>query len=189
MYTPDNGHTIHSNINKTFVSEFKPKIVMKKVLVTTIALSAAAILYSCGGGQTQQTQQSGESTQTEATAEQAPDPEHEAKGIGPIKEVTLSNPLDQTMIKGGKDVYDMKCSSCHKLDGTKLVGPGWKDVTKRRKPEWIMNFITNVDEMLNKDPASMAMLEECLVRMPNQNLTEQDARNVVEFMRQNDGEK
>jgi hypothetical protein len=52
-----------------------------------------------------------------------------------------------------------------------------------------MNFSTNVDEMLNKDPKAQAMLEECLVRMPNQNLSEQDARNVLEFMRKNDGEK
>ena len=50
-----------------------------------------------------------------------------------------------------------------------------------------MNFATNVDEMLNKDPKAQAMLEVCLVRMPNQNLTDQDARSVLEFMRKNDG--
>ena len=31
------------------------------------------------------------------------------------------------------------------------------------------------------------MLEECLVRMPNQNLSEADARATLEFMRKNDG--
>lgn len=162
---------------------------MKKVLVITLVLSAAAVVYSCGGGSGQQQAASANTQSTEAAPAETPDPAHEAKGIGSIKEVALTNPLDQTMIKGGKEVYEMKCSSCHKLDGTKVVGPGWKDVTKRRKPEWIMNFITNVDEMLNKDPEAMAMLEECLVRMPNQNLSEQDARNVLEYMRQNDGEK
>jgi hypothetical protein len=50
----------------------------------------------------------------------------------------------------------------------KLVGPGWKDVTKRRTGEWIMNFITNPDPMIDKDPEAQAMLELCLVRMPNQ---------------------
>ncbi len=111
------------------------------------------------------------------------------KGIGSITHVELTYPLDQTMVTAGKAVYALKCSACHKLTKEKLVGPGWADVTKRRKPEWIMNFATNSDEMLNKDVTAMAMLEECLVRMPNQNISETDARNVVEFMRNNDGEK
>ena len=71
----------------------------------------------------------------------------------------------------------------------KLVGPGWKDVTKRRQAPWIMNFITNTDEMLNKDPAAQAQLEICLVRMPNQSLSDADARALLEFMRENDGVK
>jgi hypothetical protein len=43
--------------------------------------------------------------------------------------------------------------------------------------------------MLNKDPQAQAMLEECLVRMPNQNLNDAEARSVYEFMRKNDGLK
>jgi hypothetical protein len=52
-----------------------------------------------------------------------------------------------------------------------------------------MNFTTNTDEMINKDPKAQAMLEICLVRMPNQNLSDDEARNVYEFMRKNDGVK
>ncbi len=93
------------------------------------------------------------------------------------------------MAEAGLKVYDVKCGSCHKLTDEKLVGPGWKGVTTRHRPEWIMNFVTNVDEMLDKDPKAMAQLELCLVRMPNQNLSDDEARNVYEFMRQNDGVK
>ena len=50
-----------------------------------------------------------------------------------------------------------------------------------------MNFVTNVDEMIEKDTAAQRMLEQCLVRMPNQNLSEGDARASLEFMRKNDG--
>ena len=71
----------------------------------------------------------------------------------------------------------------------KLVGPGWEGVTKRRKPEWIMNFITNPDPMIDKDPELQAQLELCLVRMPNQNVTDQEAREILEFMRKVDGVK
>ena len=37
-----------------------------------------------------------------------------------------------------------------------------------------MNFITNTDAMLNKDPRPNRA-EICLVRMPNQNLGDEDA--------------
>ncbi len=57
----------------------------------------------------------------------------------------------------------------------RVVGPGWKDVTTRREPHWIMNMITNVDMMLEKDPEAQKLLEQCLVRMPNQNLSKDEA--------------
>jgi cytochrome c551/c552 len=93
------------------------------------------------------------------------------------------------MAAKGEKIADLKCTSCHKLTDEKLVGPGWKDVTTRHKPEWIMNFVTNTDDMLDKDPKAQAMLEICMVRMPNQNLTDDQAREVLEFMRKNDGVK
>jgi hypothetical protein len=43
--------------------------------------------------------------------------------------------------------------------------------------------------MLNKDTSAQAMLEICMVKMPNQNLSDEDARKVLEFMRENDGVK
>lgn len=104
-------------------------------------------------------------------------------------DVKLSNPLDQPMVTAGKATYELKCQSCHKLSEEKLVGPGWKDVTKRRQPVWILNMITNVDMMLEKDAEAQKLLELCLVRMPNQNITTDEARQVLEFMRSNDGEK
>jgi hypothetical protein len=43
--------------------------------------------------------------------------------------------------------------------------------------------------MLEKDAKAQAMLELCLVRMPNQNLSDDEARSAYEFMRKNDGVK
>lgn len=108
-----------------------------------------------------------------------------------IKEsdVTISNPLNAQWVTAGKATYELKCQSCHRLTGEKLVGPGWKDVTKRRKPVWIMNMITNTEMMLDSDPDAQKLLELCMVRMPNQNLSKDEARQVIEFMRNNDGEK
>jgi len=111
------------------------------------------------------------------------------KGIGEVKNVELTTPLDQDRVKRGKAIYDMKCSACHKLTDQRIVGPGWAGVTKNRKPEWIMNMITNVDVMLAQDAEAQKLLELCLVRMPNQNVSIGDARDILEFMRQNDGEQ
>ncbi len=111
------------------------------------------------------------------------------KGIGAVKNVTLKTPLEQERISRGLAIFEMKCSACHKLDETRFVGPGWKGVTQRRRPEWIMNMVTNVDVMLDKDAEAQKLLELCLTRMPNQNVSIGDARDILEFMRQNDGEK
>lgn len=111
------------------------------------------------------------------------------RGIGKHTSVALGDKLDEVMAAEGEKIQSVKCSSCHKLTDEKLVGPGWKGVTTRQKPEWIMNFITNPDPMIDKDPKLQAQLELCLVRMPNQALTDIDARNLLEFMRKNDGVK
>ena len=113
----------------------------------------------------------------------------EGRGLGEVKSVALTNPLDQSRVSRGMAIYDMKCSACHRLDSTRLVGPGWQGVTKTRKPEWIMNMITNVDVMLDKDPEAQKLLQLCLTRMPNQNVSIGDARDVLEYMRSNDGEQ
>ena len=116
--------------------------------------------------------------------------QHEEHGTEiKAEDVHLTNPLNVQWVAEGKAVYDLKCQPCHKLSDEKLVGPGWKGVTKRRRPEWILNMITNVEVMLDKDPQAQRLLEECIVRMPNQNLNIDQARKVLEFQRSNDGEK
>ena len=123
----------------------------------------------------------------EATTEAADPASYDPKrGEGKYDTVELGATLDQAMATKGEEVAGVKCTSCHKMTDEKLVGPGWKGVTERRKPEWIMNFITNPDPMIDKDPAVQSQYELCLVRMPNQNLDETQARKVLEFMREND---
>ncbi len=112
-----------------------------------------------------------------------------SKGVGRFNNIQLTHPLDEKMASEGQDVYQTKCFACHKLTTELLVGPGWYGVTNRRKPEWIMNWITNTKVMLDKDLAAQADMVVCLIRMPNQDLTDEQARQVLEFMRKNDGQK
>jgi mono/diheme cytochrome c family protein len=109
------------------------------------------------------------------------------RGIGPWKDVEVSPTLDHAMAEKGQKISESKCLSCHKLTDERLVGPGWKGVTERQTPEWILNFTTNTEEMLDKDPIAQAQLEICLVRMPNQGVSDEEALQIYEFMRKNDG--
>ncbi len=154
---------------------------MRKSISFTIILGVT-LLYACGGNT---------STAAATTENSNPSTYDPNRGEGKFtpENVTVGAALDVTMATTGEAIAGTKCTSCHKLTGEKLVGPGWKAVTERRKPEWIMNFITNPDPMIDKDPAVQAALELCLVRMPNQSLSDVDARNVLEFMRKNDGVK
>ncbi|HWY99269.1 MAG TPA: cytochrome c [Bacteroidia bacterium] len=111
------------------------------------------------------------------------------KGIGKFTAVRLTHPLDDSMAARGNTLYDSKCISCHKITDEKLVGPGWKGVTDRRTPEWIMNFISNTNVMLDSDLVAQQLMVTCTTRMPNQNLSDDQARAILEFMRKNDGKK
>ncbi|CAN5862587.1 hypothetical protein BH11BAC7_BH11BAC7_21560 [soil metagenome] len=163
---------------------------MKNTILTTAVFAALCFVIACGGSDTNSKSTVATDSPAAGVSEYDADPvSTDPKGSGKFTNVELTHPLDQKMVAEGQKTFDVKCSSCHKLTDEKLVGPGWKGVTTRRKPEWIMNFITNTDEMLNKDAEALSMLEVCLVKMPNQNLSDDEARAVLEFARNNDGAK
>ncbi len=159
---------------------------MKKL---AIFLFMGAFIAACGGNSDKNTSAT-EAPATEAKTTENGNPSYDPeRGEGKFTKVDVGEKLDVAMAANGEKVYGVKCSSCHKLTSEKLVGPGWTGVTDRHSGVWIMNFVTNTDAMLNKDPKAQAQLEICLVRMPNQNLADDDARNLYEFMRKNDGVK
>ncbi|MFI5185796.1 MAG: c-type cytochrome [Chitinophagales bacterium] len=165
-----------------------------KFLITTIVLTIFVFIISCNSSdnKTQNSNATGTSDNTGGktdTSTSAASTGNEKSGVGKFQHVELTHPLDKKMIATGKGIYDLKCGSCHKLTDEKLVGPGWKGVTDRRTPEWIMNFVTNTEEMLAKNDQAKNLYEICLIKMPNQNLSDDDARSILEFQRNNDGKK
>ena len=159
---------------------------MKKI---TIVLLIGFFITACGGGNSSNKNDSTDPYATNATTNNA-NPDYDPhRGEGKFSDVKVDPKLDAAMASNGEKVYAVKCGSCHKLTNEKLVGPGWAGITTRKKAEWILNFITNTDAMIDKDPELQAQLEICLVRMPNQNLSDDDAKSLYEFMRKNDGVK
>ncbi|AMM52594.1 cytochrome C [Rufibacter sp. DG15C] len=126
----------------------------------------------------------------EATADAAAPAEEVVEdngmGIGPVSTVQVGADIDQALATSGKSLFEGKCSACHQLSDQKIVGPGLAGVTDRRKPEWVMNMIINPEEMTKKDPTAKKLLAEHLTQMTNQNVNEQDARALLEYLRQND---
>ena len=112
-------------------------------------------------------------------------PVDDGKGFGPVKSVEVPANIDTKLVAEGKAIFDMKCIACHDMNARK-VGPALKDVTNRRKPEWIMNMIMNPAEMTQKDPVAKKLLGEYMTQMANQNVDEKSARAVLEYFRNND---
>ncbi len=160
---------------------------MKRIKIFTITLALAGLIGACGSETKPAEEATKESSDLYGDKTEVVKEDPNSKGVGKFTTVELTHPLDGKMVERGTTTFDVKCSSCHKLTDEKLVGPGWKGVTDRRQPEWIMNFATNTDEMLDKDAAVKALIEVCMVRMPNQHLSDAEARDILEFMRKNDG--
>jgi len=164
-----------------------------KATLKILTLALTLIVLSCGGGEEQKketskvklkkqtTEKKVEAKKTETKASKTIDLTN--KGIGPVKSLTLGAQVDQAMAAHGKDVFKKMCTACHKAT-KKFIGPAPTNILKRRTPEWVMNMILNPDEMTQKDPLAKALLIEFNGSpMANQNLSEVDARAVLEYFR------
>jgi mono/diheme cytochrome c family protein len=149
------------------------------------------IAISCGGDQKTENTPNATTENTSSTTENTDSGSYDPKkGLGKFDETNVDvSKFDAAMAAEGKKIAEVKCTSCHKPTEEKLVGPGWKGVTTRQTAHWIMNFITNPDPMISVDPELQKQLEICLVRMPNQGLSDTEARQVLEYMREIDGAK
>ena len=105
----------------------------------------------------------------------------ENKGIGPVIELHLEA-INNEMVKEGKSLFESNCSACHKVD-QRYVGPPLQGITSRRSPEWIMNMILNPGQMIKEDPIAKGLLAEFMAPMPDQNLSEEQARKILEYFR------
>lgn len=162
---------------------------MKKLCYLVIMVMFA---YACSGNSSNTNES--DTTSTEAVTENADEAQaqidYDARlGEGKFNEdnFELAATVDPELAKKGDAIYSAKCQSCHKLTDEQLVGPGFAGVSERRTPVWVMNFLTNTDEMIDLDPALQEQLEVCMVRMPDQALTDNDAHSILEFFRKNDG--
>ena len=145
-------------------------------------ISVLLLMFSACGGETET---SGDATSGAATprAESSGLSATELKnGVGPIQNVELDATIDEALAAQGETIFSSKCTACHKFD-QRYVGPPLGEVLTQRTPAYIMNMMLNPAEMLEKHPEAKAMLAQYLTPMPSQNLSEEDARAVLEYLR------
>lgn len=163
-----------------------------KITLKFIAVLFVTLLMSCGGKE--EKKKEGFSYQKKATTEKTTAHKAEKvpaskrvdlanKGVGPIKSVNLSDEIDQDMASHGAEVYKKLCTACHRPE-KKFIGPAPKGILERRSPEWVMNIMLDPEGMVKNDPLAKELLIEFNGSpMANQNLSEEDARAVLEYFR------
>ena len=152
-----------------------------------------ALLTACGGGTNNNNTTTDSTTQEEATttapvaSSSAPEPDfpdwQNQKGVKPI---TLNPPLadtpDAAMAAKGEETFNNLCIACHRPK-KRLIGPAMIGIMERRTPEWLMNMILYPEAMEKQDPIAKKLVEEYQSLMLNQNLSQQQAREVLEYLR------
>lgn len=152
---------------------------MKRAM--TALILGAVLLAGCGGSSQSDSSASNE-TAREAAAKGASAASN--KGVGPVDHIDVAA-LDATHAVEGAKIFEAKCTACHKIE-ERYIGPALSGVTERREPEWIMNMILNPDVMVKQDETARALLAEYLAPMTNQNLTQEEARNILAYFLHND---
>lgn len=144
--------------------------------LTGIFIAGMVLLAGCGG--------SGDGGEQQNASEQESSglTEFEQKhGIGPVNEVVEIGTLDHEMVEKGKEIFRTKCSACHKMDQS-YVGPPLGEVLEKRTPTYVMNMILNPVEMTKKHPEARKMLAQYMNQMTFQNVTQEEARAIVEYL-------
>lgn len=152
-----------------------------------LPLLISIVLISCGGsGESSSADTSGSSPSSTPPQEEsggnlsAFELEH---GIGPVTEILeIPDEIDTALAEEGQSIFQMNCTACHDMEN-RLVGPPLGDVTERRSNEFIMNFILNPVGMTQDHPVGKELLEEYMAPMPFQNVSQEDARAILEYFR------
>lgn len=142
-----------------------------------------AVLAGCGG------QPAGEETPKASSTPSTPEASKLlAKSLYDDGPRAGEAPVDAAAAAAGEKLFSTKgCTACHAW-GKRLTGPDLKDVTKRRTQAWLEQQILHPDVMVKTDPIARELFAQFALQMPKQGLTEQEAKQVIEYLKKRDAE-
>jgi cytochrome c551/c552 len=95
---------------------------------------------------------------------------------------------DEELAEKGEALFSAKgCTACH-THGRKLTGPDLAGVSMRRTQAWLEHQILDPAGMTAEDPIARELMATHALQMPNQGLTPEEARAVIEFFKHHDQE-
>lgn len=160
---------------------------MKRLLIAVLFLGLLTLLH----GQEQKDQKSKkvvakakEQVQPDSAeaSKLSPHPTGKDRGVGPITELNLG-PIDPKLAAEGQSLFDSKCVACHSLDQRK-IGPALGTISDQRTPAFIMNMLLATQKMEQKDPEVEQLVSKYHIQMPDVGVTQQQARAILEYLRQ-----
>jgi len=139
--------------------------------VLALALAVSALAAGCGGAA------KNESASAGAAGASASESKYDA---GPR---AAEAPVDAAMAAHGEELFKTKgCSACHAF-GARLSGPDLAGVASRRTADWMEHQILHPEVMTKEDPISRQLMATYALQMPNQGLTPDEAKAVIEFLK------
>ena len=135
---------------------------------------AVVLLAGCGGKKATDQSQASTSTPTSGTAAAS------RYDSGPR---AAEAPVDEAQAERGEKLFQAKgCSACHGF-GRRISCPDLNGVTMRRTALWMENQILHPDKMVKEDPIAHQLFAQFSLQMPNQGLTPDEARAVIQFLK------
>ena len=164
---------------------------MKRFVLPLFVLVLAGAVASCGGksgggDESAASTSSGSSASSGTTASAT-------GGVAAVSQYDAGPragtlPLVEAQAEAGEKLFTTKgCSACHAF-GRRLTCPDLRGVSMRRTAVWMENQILHPDVMVKEDPISHGLFAQYALQMPNQGLTPEEARSVIEYFKHQDHE-
>jgi cytochrome c551/c552/uncharacterized membrane protein YhaH (DUF805 family) len=84
----------------------------------------------------------------------------------------------------GKKLFKQACASCHTITNDKLVGPGLKDIAKKRKEDWLLKWIKGSSALIKSGDADAKAIFDKYngMVMPDQNFSDEEIKAMLAYV-------
>ncbi len=95
----------------------------------------------------------------------------------------VATPMSEAAKRGEAAFNEGGCGGCHVI-GKVSSGPDLTGVLQRHEngEQWVYNFIKNPEKMY-KDPYVKSMIDYFNLRMPNQGMSDQEVKDIIEYFK------